>query len=648
MPQLNATDLIRGPDAPTEPARVDLRCGAVSAQLRGIDLAHVVVDGLDVARLVYGAVRDVTWDTIQPSVKSLEIRRGPSSFDVMFEAVHRAGDLVFDWRGRIEGSPDGVITYELDGVLERSVSYARIGLCIHHAVSLYQGCVFSAALGQDTFSATFPDEIAPQFFANGVYAPAVPPFKELQVDLAPGYSVVFAFEGDEFEIEDQRNWTDATFKTYSTPLSLGQVHTAKPGERIRQRVTIAVRRCAERPRRWRRRAVETTGSAEVALRIGNTIGGTFPPIGSVWPADSTVSTVDVDLLTALHLAHIRIDLDLENESRSVTAGRIELGCGVEAAVWVTPSTVHRLPDAIEAAGALGRVERVIVIDSRADVVDPALVALARGAARDAGLEVPVGGGSDYWFAEVNRSPMDFRDLDFLAFSITPQLHVFDDESIFESLAVQATVTKTAAARVRNGSIVVSPITITARDSEAARQGHVQPLDGRQPSLFAAAWTAASIGVLAEAGVASATYVDTAGLGLAFDDRVAGRWTGRAFPLYHVIAAACRQGGQPLIPVHTTDADRVRAFAVEAVGGRSLTVVNCTPHAQRPVVRGLSPGTLARLLRLDESSVVAAVDDPGRFDQTAVTVQSNDGTLSVPLGPYGVAWLDLPATCMLSS
>ena len=28
-----------------------------------------------------------------------------------------------------------------------------------------------------------------------------------------------AFEGDIFEMEDQRNWTDASFKTYCTPLA---------------------------------------------------------------------------------------------------------------------------------------------------------------------------------------------------------------------------------------------------------------------------------------------------------------------------------------------------------------------------------------------------------------------------------------------
>ena len=50
----------------------------------------------------------------------------------------------------------------------------------------------------------------------------------------------FNFEGDFFEMEDQRNWTDASFKTYCTPLSLGFPHQARAGSRIAQSFTVWV------------------------------------------------------------------------------------------------------------------------------------------------------------------------------------------------------------------------------------------------------------------------------------------------------------------------------------------------------------------------------------------------------------------------
>ena len=41
--------------------------------------------------------------------------------------------------------------------------------------------------------------------------------RTLSHEAAPGLSVSCRLEGDTFEMEDQRNWTDASFKTYVRP-----------------------------------------------------------------------------------------------------------------------------------------------------------------------------------------------------------------------------------------------------------------------------------------------------------------------------------------------------------------------------------------------------------------------------------------------
>ena len=53
----------------------------------------------------------------------------------------------------------------------------------------------------------------------------------LSVELPVG-TVTTTFEGDLFEAEDQRNWTDGSFKTYSTPLASGYPLHARPGQRF--------------------------------------------------------------------------------------------------------------------------------------------------------------------------------------------------------------------------------------------------------------------------------------------------------------------------------------------------------------------------------------------------------------------------------
>ena len=47
-------------------------------------------------------------------------------------------------------------------------------------------------------------------------------------------------EGDTFEMEDQRNWTDASYKTYVRPLALPWPYTLAKGTVIEQAVRLSV------------------------------------------------------------------------------------------------------------------------------------------------------------------------------------------------------------------------------------------------------------------------------------------------------------------------------------------------------------------------------------------------------------------------
>ena len=64
--------------------------------------------------------------------------------------------------------------------------------------------------------------------------------RTLSHEAAPGLSVSCRLEGDIFEMEDQRNWTDASFKTYVRPVALPRPFKVAAGERIVQSVTIVM------------------------------------------------------------------------------------------------------------------------------------------------------------------------------------------------------------------------------------------------------------------------------------------------------------------------------------------------------------------------------------------------------------------------
>ena len=57
---------------------------------------------------------------------------------------------------------------------------------------------------------------------------------------ANGISAKLQFSGDTFEMEDQRNWTDASYKTYCRPLDLPFPFEIKKGEKITQKIVLEI------------------------------------------------------------------------------------------------------------------------------------------------------------------------------------------------------------------------------------------------------------------------------------------------------------------------------------------------------------------------------------------------------------------------
>lgn len=625
---MNVGQLLRGPGARPEPVDRPLRAGPLAAVLRGVDLAHVRLGTLPLVRLVHGAVRDALWGTVEPVVSEVGVTSDEQSFAVTFTATHASDDVAFAWRGAITGTADGTIVYELDGSAPRACLYSRIGLCVLHPLPTSAGRPFRARLDGDTFAGTLPVDIAAQPFVDGCYTPAVPPFDELELDIAPGVVLRFTFEGDQFELEDQRNWTDATFKTYSTPLRLGGPHRLEAGQRLRQRLTIATRAAAASGVGARTHA---SGPRQpVGLRITRAAGSAMPPLGAVAARGAPLPATYDDL----GLAHVRVELDLEAGEQAPPAGlALPAGTELELAVWTSVATAPRAVDAVRTAAAVARVARVIVLDADADVLDPDVAGAVRHALREAGLELPLGGGSDYWFAEVHRSPHDLAQLDFLAFSITPQLHTFDDESIFETVAIQPEVVATSRTRVASGHVAISPLTLVPRDSGAVRASVPAVSDPRQHALFGAAWAAASIGSLASAGACSLTCFDLTGPGGVL------RADGSCHPVGLVLAAASAWRGLPVVGVESDAPGRVRAWAVEDADFLRVAITNCTPEAQLATLQELAPGAEADVTRLDASALQAGASSTRPPSPDAVTVGTDGLRLELP--PYAVTWVVAP-------
>ncbi len=635
--------LVHGRDVPLQQLRW-LRAGPLMVALDGVDLRYVKLDQVELVRRIYVALRDRNWNTIPGVVSGLEVEERPDSFDVRFSVRHTSHDTDFSWQGTISGAPEGHISFRMDGRGERDLLYNRIGFCVLQPWRETAGRQFRGVTPDGPVGGTLPELVGPQPFENGVYVPLFPSVSRLEIDLEAGPVAVFEFEGDLFETEDQRNWSDASFKTYCTPLALGFPRELKQGQTLSQTVIVH----AEGP--------DAEGPpAHSLLAIGEPTGVRVPAVGLALAAHGP-SAAEAALLAALGPAHLRADVHLADPAwpellaRGLAACAACPGAALELALFLreeNAAELDRLRDAL--AGAT--VARVLVVPEGAQTVTPEettppeLVALVRQ--RLALDGVPVAGGTDMYFCELNRTRPQGGAMDGVFWSVNPQVHAFDDVSLLETLEAQGEQVRAAKAFAPGKQIFVGPVTLKRRYNVNATVAEEETagampdsVDPRQASLLGAAWTVASAAHLAEQGADAVTYFETTGWrGVVQGDEAPPlpdefpAHAGDVFPLYHVVADVCSLHGAEVLACTSGRPLTFAGLAARHARGTTLLAANLSPKIQTVAVTGLAGA--ATLRRLNEETAEQARLEPQRFRGAAEPLAGG----TIELAPYETVRID---------
>lgn len=531
-----------------------LHAGPLSLLLDGPDLRSIRFGEREVLRRIYAAVRDRDWGTVPGSVHNLDVRRDEKGFRVSFECRHQRDEIDFRWRAHLTGTPAGEIDCLLDGEAHSTFWRNRIGWCVHHPLRGVAGqpCWVETATGRR--QASFPALVEPH-----------QPFLDLRAithQIRPGLPFEIRFEGDTFEMEDHRNWTDGGFKIYSTPLTLPYPVRIEAGTRIRQRVRCQLGALA---------APEPAPAGPVRLEATRT-SVALPRWG--FAVNHPVS--DLARLRRLHPDHVRWDLHPDQDPQPP-----QLGLPLELALYVhddPAAEAKRAAAAIPAAIPAARIARVLVFHPSEKATRSSTVQTVRQHFPN----LPVFGGSDAYFAELNRNRPQDPALG-ASFPINPQVHATDDLSLIENLEAQRDAVLTAKSFV-TGPIAVSPVTLRIRvnpDATSGARGEAPP-DPRQRTAFTAAWTLGSFAYLTEAGTSIVTYFEAEGpRGLAEGSET--------FPVFSVFALLDGFQGGRAVPVTSSDPLRVLALLIKKDNRQRLLIANLTPVPQS--VSGLWTGPL---------------------------------------------------------
>lgn len=612
----------------------------------------------EVLRGIYAAVRDHNWDTIPATLRETKREIGAESFQIEFESEHRRRDVHFVWRGSIRGGSDGVLRYGLEGEARTTFQRNRIGFCVLHPI---RECAGAAARQTRTdgrvVACRFPDIIERQIFGQNSFHD----LRALSHEVAPGCWAEVEFEGEVFELEDQRNWTDASFKTYGTPLARPFPVEVPAGTQIRQQVTLRLR--GTPPAAPGRPVVAgRSAAAMVALTVPNEGQVPLPHLGlGIASHGEPLSERELGRLRTLRLSHLRLDLHLgapawPDQWERAALQTQQLGVALELALHLPRSGEVDLGELrrLVQRGAVP-LARVLALREGEAATTPGTLRLAREAVGK--LPVPVGAGSDANFCEVNREQalghLALAEADFVFWSLNPQVHAFDHLSLVETLEAQPETVKTARAFAGGKSLVISPVTLKQRFNPVARgapppvpPGQLPPpVDPRQLSLFGAAWTLGSLAALSHAGAASLTCYETTGwrglmeteTGSPLPERFPSQ-PGEVFPLFHVFAALA---GFDRMAVAVTSDPRLAALGLfQSSGERRLLLANLT-HAPLEI-HLVGGGPAARVSMLDAASLIDRSHPSGAsLVAKADGVTAPSGGVKLVLTAYAFAYVDWP-------
>ncbi|WP_258052433.1 hypothetical protein [Mesorhizobium sp. INR15] len=399
----------------------------------------------------------------------------------------------------------------------------------------------------------------------------------------PDMVCTVSMEGDVFEMEDQRNWTDASFKAYVRPLSKPRPYIIASGSKDVQRVTVSIQ--AKTPKTRPRAADRAT------LTLGGPAGRMPAMALFLDPDDLPEALASAPLLGPAQQVIIRFDSSRGHNAKTLAeASRLAASIGALLAIEAVFDAVDPTSEAKAVVNAI----RSSGIEASAVLISPRREFKTRGsnlvppgerpvsdlvdALKSTGITAAIGAGTPSLFTEFNRNP-PIGDADFIFFGNAAVVHAADDLSVMETLGVYPSVIATARCLCPEKPIWLGPCTIGMRHNPygpgvAANPGRVRiPASGEDPrhgALFGAAF---AVGVAAEAAAAGVDRLMIASPNGSFG--LLGP-TGIHLPIQAVHAALAAAAGAERYEV-SFDRSGIAAVAYRSGESTRILIANLTPE-----------------------------------------------------------------------
>jgi hypothetical protein len=537
---------------------------------------------------------------------------------------------------RITGSANELV-FTATATPEHNFETNRCGFCILHPIVGLSGAPVTVEhVDGSAVETELPERIDPW-----------QPFKDMRAIthmVRPGLSAECRMEGDAFEMEDQRNWSDASYKTYVRPLALPWPYVLPAGKPQTQTITL-------RFSDDKRAAATAVRSSVQHLPLGGA-GPASPRIGIVvYPKDIPAILDRIDGLREFGPQALLLHFDpVAGHGAAEIAAFAKLCKAYAAEITLEFAVPCRGALDVEMSWLAGLMQQTgLVVDNL--VVSPAVDRQSTppgskwpdcppledvyAAARRAFPDVRLGGGMLSYFTELNRKRVPADRLDFFTHCTNPIVHASDDLSVMQSLEALPFITRSARAIFGDKPYRIGPSTIAMRQNPYGSATKENPdlvriamanRDPRHNALFAAAWAVGYAARMAPAGLEQLVLSGFAGPFGLFAETGEPVEQGGKRPLYYVVKALAGCAGMSSVSVDAADEAGLAVVATsKADGSVAALVANLTPQPLKVDLAGMA-GQGAEIAVLDGDSIAT----PEGWRATGV----DQGKLELP--PYAVA------------
>ncbi len=542
---------------------------------------------------LYPAVRDRNWGTVSSKITEQSFAVNDNSAEIVFTCFYSDGDIKFRARNRLI-IKNNKLTYSFDGVAQSTFLKNRIGINVLLPIAPCKGqqCTIEHPNG-DMNTALFPELISPH-----------QPFKNIQAMSWAANGKLpckLLFEGDVFEAEDQRNWTDNSYKIYSTPLELPFPIKILKGESIFQKITFES--AAESD-------IVFQKEEQVGININIAEKFELPQIGIAKSSETKqLSENEIANLKEINFSFYRVDLKLfnnewENVFRTAVIESSALNWPLELAIHFSGEFEKEYNNFTLLIKKLNPAIHHFLIFDQNHLSNNNLLSFVILHLRKDFPGADIGAGADAYYAELSRTFKSQKLVDFVSYVICPQVHAFDNLSIIENLDGQ-TDTVLSAKKEFGLPVSIGAITLKQRFNVVATSDKNEKddpenlpssVDIRQCSLFAAEWILGSINRLAFSRVRSATFFETVGMkGILKGDKrpdsllLNYNCKKDRYPLYYIFREILKHKDVKIFHLNSSNKDIIDGLLFTSEGTYNLFLVNYTNENVKVRVSGLPSG-----------------------------------------------------------